>query len=58
MKNEFFHKEFDTFLNSRAGKDYYLGIQKERNYGEDPQGNEWQKIEQELDKRGHTEARL
>ena len=43
-KKDFFHKDFDCFLNSREGKDYYLGIHREKDYGTDPMGFEWQQI--------------
>ena len=45
-------------MNSKDGKDYYLGIQREKEFGEDKSGNEWQKIVKTKDGRGHTHNQL
>jgi hypothetical protein len=40
-------------MNSKHGKDYYLNIHKENEFGEDPEGNEWQVLKRGRDARGN-----
>lgn len=48
LKNDFRRQNFDnyafnSFMTGKVGHEYFLGINKERDYGEDAQGREWQR---------------
>ena len=45
-------------MGGRRGKDYYLGIQREREFGQDAQGHEWQNVIEQQDERGYITHRL
>ena len=49
LKNDFRRQNFDNYafkssMGGKPAKDYFLGINRERDYGEDKQGREWQRV--------------
>lgn len=57
-KNAFDHKHFDTFLGGPGGREYYLGVEKVPDFGEDREGREWQRVTQVVGPQGQTRPKL